>query len=199
MRRRQGKDGPPEIPEHYRPDYQRASESLRQTNFDAAQLVIALVRMHEDAEQCRCLCQKLRATVLLMKLFVEACERITTGGCELQRVRVEYIFIAPHECDGRAELEPEPEGESMGEIDETWAREVDALLRATQTGVRCLTDSSSLPAKAGGGPLACLNSLYGILVRQRWHIAVMGVTPTKVDWIDATQCPSCGRDLSDHS
>ncbi len=184
------------IPRDQLRDYQLASESLRRANFDAAQLVIALAHMHAEAEQCSSLCRKLGATILQMKLWVETCEMMPVGGFDRPHVQVQFRVIPPHDCEGKKELEHEPEGEAIAEVDPAWGREVDALLRTTATGVRCLTGSATLSAKAAGRVLVCLSSLSRVLVRQRLHVAARSSMPPKVNFQYARECPDCGQDLS---
>lgn len=186
----------PQIPQDQLPNYQRASERLRETNFDAAQLVITLAYIATDFELAAYVCRKLRAVVLVMKMALQACERIASGDLGPRKVRVEYT-ITPA-CDCRARTGPavsrgqEAEDTPKPLTDLTWGREVDALLMITQAAALGLTNSVPLSAEAARGSLACLMALYKIVVRQQQHLAVMG-SSTHVEYIVRERCIYCGQ------
>ena len=200
MAHKRGNGGRPEIREDQLHDYQLTSERLRQINFDAAQLVIALARMYTDAEQYRCLCQNLRASVLQMKLCVEACEAMAGGGFDPPNVRVEYVLVPRHECGGRTGAgkcaEDEKESAPTFELDPTWSAEVDALMRLTRMAVNWLGGSAASSERTVQAPLACLGALSRVLARQRRHVSAMSISSTEVTWEEAQTCPNCGLELS---
>jgi len=185
----------PQIPQGQLPDYERASERLREANFDAAQLVITLAYIAPDPELAAYVCRKLRAVVLVMKMALQACERIASGDLGVRKVRVQYT-VTPA-CDCRDRMGPavsRGQGEEMPKplTDPTWGREVEALLMTTQAVALGLTNSVPLSAEAARGPLACLMAFYKIVVRQQQHVAVMG-SSTHVEYIVSQRCIYCGQ------
>jgi len=87
----------PQIPQDQLPNYQRASERLRE-HFDAAQLVITLAYIATDPELANYVCRKLRAVVVVMKMALQACERIASGDLGPRQVRLQYIVNPACDC-----------------------------------------------------------------------------------------------------
>jgi len=187
----------PQIPEDQLPNYERAIERLREANFDAAQLVITLANVATDSGLADYVCRKLRAVLVVMKMALQVCERISSGDFGPRNVRVEYIFTPPCDCQdssmGRAVSDGTEEEDTPSPVmDPTWGREVEVLLMITQSAALGLTSSERLSAEAARLPLACLMALYKIVVRQQQHAAVMG-SSIEVEFILSKQCVYCGQ------
>ncbi len=189
-----GRGQRPQIPQDLLPDYQKASERLRQANFDAAQLVITLASVAADPGLGDYVCRKLRAVVTVMKMALQACERISGGDWGPRNVRVQFRVIPPCDCQGarRAAASRGREEEESPVTDPTWGREVEALLSITQTAAIGLANSVHLSAEAARGPLACLMALRKIVVRQQQHVAARG-SSTHVEVLVPERCPYCGQ------
>ncbi len=199
----------PHIHQDQLPDYEFASESLRRANFDAAQLVIALVHMHADAQQCRYLSGALRALVGQMKSLVDACERIVSDGSESRVSRVEFVAVPPAPCkscvntpvtdsEGTAEAgqphqEQEHEEEKEDLADPSWEKEVEVLLRLSRRAMQWVTESAALGTRSAGELIQCLSSLTKVLSRQQRLVRLMGNTPTQSAFRFDPYCPRCGE------
>lgn len=185
----------PQIPHDQLPDYQLASQRLREANFDAAQLMITLVLFAAEPSVGDYVSRKLRAVVAIMKMALQTCERISSG-CGARNVQVEYLLTPPCDCRGKTtspfSYEREDEETATPVLDASWDRELGVLLFVTESVALCLANSVHLSTDATQGPLASLMALYKILVRQQQHVAVMG-SSTRVDFTVAKHCVFCGR------
>ena len=196
---RHGNEHPPRLSRDQIKAYQQTTARLRQAHFDAAQLVIALVRMHADPEQARWLCCKLEAVVVSMNFLIRDCEQIAGHDFEPSCPRVEFIVHAPCGCRARTE-EPKvcDEGDSSAVpvADPGWSRELEALLVATETAIHYLGEATGFSAHSTRSALASLAKLWKMLLRERQHLNMMEMTPPKPAWLVEQRCVSCGRELS---
>jgi len=98
MGRRRSEDGPPEMPEDQKQDYDRYSERLRRVNGEAADLLISLFHVCSDAQQSLWCCRQLRAKLEQMKVWLSACEEIIAHVSDWHPHAVEYVFRRPSPC-----------------------------------------------------------------------------------------------------
>ena len=215
MGRRPSKDGLPEIPEDQRQNYDRYSERLRRANWEAADVLISLFHVCNDAPQSLWCCRQLRAKLEQMKVWLPACEEIVAHPSEWRPEAVEYVLLPPSPCKAcvekaqsaegslRSVQPPEQEPDEREEetpeavVDPSWGREVDLLLGLARTTTQQVTESAAFASTAVRETLKCLNNLIKLLSRQQRHVTFMGSTPTHVSLRWERTCQVCGQEWTD--
>jgi len=211
MGRRRSEDGPPEMPEDQKQDYDRYSERLRRVNGEAADLLISLFHVCSDAQQSLWCCRQLRAKLEQMKVWLSACEEIIAHVSDWHPHAVEYVFRRPSPCKACVKKAQSAEGSvrsvqppsqevDKGEevtpeaiVDSSWGREVDLLLGLARRTTDQVTESAAFASTSVRETVKCLNELKKLLSRQQRHVTFMGITPIHVSLRWERTCKQCGQ------
>jgi hypothetical protein len=212
MGRRRSEDGPPEIPEDQRQDYDQNSQRLRRANWEAADLLISLFHVCSDAQPSLWCCRQLRTKLEQMKVWLNACEEIVAHASEWRPHAVEYVFLPPSPCKACVQkaqsaegsvrsVQPAEQEADKGEevtpeaiVDASWGREVDLLLGLARTTTEQVTELAAFASTTVRETLKCLNDLIKLASRQQRHVTFMGNTPTHVSLRRERTCQQCGRE-----
>jgi hypothetical protein len=190
-------DRTPKIPPDGKEPYQQVCNNLRRSNWNTADLLIALFHTQGDSLQRRWLCSQLAAAVEQMKFWMDACDGMLHQWSEFVVTNVEYVLRPPCNCPDKQQatdttkLHEQDEAQSQPGVDPTWGREVAALLRLTRATTQRLIAVSGLDSRSAREPMKCLNRLAKILTRQYEHVATMLMAPPEASYIEEPICEKC--------